>query len=101
MKQSGPLERRLAAVLNLGTWVAFWVIAAGLLVLILHPGSLGEIVMTVGIAIIVALPVLRVIVMLQHFVRAREGSFAALCALVLLIIAASVVVGVQMRAVAG
>jgi len=87
--------------LKLGTWSAFGVIAAGLLAWLLHREVVGERVMLTGIAIIVALPAMRVSLMLEHFYRSRQRLFAALCLLVLLIMAAGVGVGLSLRTGAG
>jgi uncharacterized membrane protein len=73
------LERLLANVLATGTWLAFVVIAVGLGV-----GSLS--ILTAGIACVVALPALRVAIMLAAYARRRDWSGAAIAMLVLAII---------------
>lgn len=85
------LERLLAKVLNLGTWLASCVIALGL---ILTPiGPLGARVISVGIALFILLPVLRVLLMLIVFVRERDHCFSAIATLVLVIIVLGAVLG--------
>jgi uncharacterized membrane protein len=54
--------------------------------------------MLAGITLLVALPVVRVIVMLHHFQHARDWRFVGVCALVLLNLTVSVAVGLSLRA---
>jgi uncharacterized membrane protein len=85
------LEQLLAKVLNRGTWLAACVIALGL---ILTPiGPLGARVISVGIALFILLPVLRVLLMLIVFVRERDYCFSAIATLVLVIIVLGAVLG--------
>jgi uncharacterized membrane protein len=72
------LERGLATLLSLGTWIASAVIAVGLV-------CSGPVV-TVGLALFIALPVVRVIVMAGWSVRDRDLRFAAICGVVLIIL---------------
>ncbi len=89
------LDLRLARLLSHGTWLATAIIAVGLMLpLIAQPaGLVAARVVTVGIGLIVLLPVLRVVLMCVAFFRAREFVFAAVAALVLTIIAVAFVVG--------
>jgi uncharacterized membrane protein len=80
------LERVLAVVLGWGTWLASAVIAAGLV--------LGDMRVTAGgVASLIALPVVRVAIMLGAFARARDGRAAAIAALVLVVLAAGFAAG--------
>jgi hypothetical protein len=83
------LERRLARTLGLGTWIGSAVVAAGFLASLRLP--IGGAIELAGVAIFIALPVLRLALMLAAFARRREWIFAATAALVLLIIAISAV----------
>jgi uncharacterized membrane protein len=74
------LERLLASVLRYGTWIATAVIALGLL-------GAGTRTATVGIALLILLPVLRLIVMLIVFLRHRDYALSAIAGLVLAFIA--------------
>ena len=87
----GDLEQRLAATLSLGTWLVSAVIALGLLV----SSSLEQSarIVTVGLALLILLPVLRVMLMLRAFLRARDFPLTAAAVLVLAIIGLSVAVG--------
>src|SRR5690606_3471799 len=77
-------ERRIAALLHYGTWLASWLLGeppwAGLLA-------------SVGIGVFIALPVLRVALMLVIFLRERDYLYSALALAVLAIIAAALAVG--------
>ena len=87
----GQLEQRLAAMLSLGTWLASAVVAVGLL-LSSVPQESARIV-TFGLALFILLPVLRVMLMMVAFLRARDFPFTAVAALVLGIIVLSVAIG--------
>lgn len=91
---SGPLESLLARLLYYGTLAASGLIALGLA---LSAGSapVGMAVATAGIALFILLPALRVATMLIFFLRARDYRYSAIAALVLLIIAFSLFVGMR------
>jgi uncharacterized membrane protein len=95
IERTRVLDRRVALVLNVGTWLASGVIALGLVL----PGGLP--VVTTGIALLIALPVLRVTMVLVDSVRARDRRIAAICAAVLLIIALGIVLSVRTHATGG
>jgi ABC-type dipeptide/oligopeptide/nickel transport system permease subunit len=93
---SRQLERRLAALLCYGTWLASCVTALGLAVSLLAGATsglasaravFGERIITGGVLLFIALPVLRVLVMLVTYLRAREVRLALIAALVLCILA--------------
>jgi uncharacterized membrane protein len=87
----GDLEHRLAATLRRGTWLASAVIALGLLLPSLT--QQGAKIVTVGLALLILLPVLRVMLMLVAFLRARDFPLTAVAGLVLAIIGLSLAVG--------
>ena len=94
MNRHGPvedLEHRLAATLSCGTWLASAVIALGLLLPPLT--QQGARIVTVGLALLILLPVLRVMLMLVAFLRARDFPLTAVAVLVLAIIGLSLAVG--------
>jgi uncharacterized membrane protein len=91
------IEPLLAGVLNVGTWLASIVIAAGLVLSLFHQRTLfltGAQIVTAGIGLFVLLPILRVILMLIFFTKERDHKFAAAAAVVLLTIFAGLVVGI-------
>jgi len=91
------IESLLAGVLNVGTWLASVVIAAGLVLSLFHertPFPTGAQVVTAGIGLFILLPILRVILMLTIFVKERDYKFAGVAAVVLLIIFAGFAIGI-------
>ena len=96
MKPVG-IESLLAGVLNVGTWLASVVIAAGLVLSLFRertPFPTGAQVVTAGIGLFILLPILRVILMLTIFVKERDYKFAAVATVVLLIIFAGFAIGI-------
>ena len=91
------IESLLAGVLNVGTWLASIVIAAGLMLSLFHqrtPFPTAVHILTAGIGIFILLPILRVILMLTIFVKERDHKFAGAAAVVLLIIFAGFAIGI-------
>lgn len=84
------LDELLAKVLLRGTWLGSSVIALGLALPM--TGWSGKIT-TAGIGLLIALPVLRVLLMLIVFVRERDLRFSAIAMLVLVIIFLGSVLG--------
>jgi hypothetical protein len=95
------LERRLSLTLRYGTWLACALIAAGL-----GSALLGEYarpsntavtsaaqLVTVGIAVLLTLPVLRVILMAIAFAWERDYLFVSIASLVLAVIGLGLVLG--------
>lgn len=94
------IESLLAGVLNVGTWLASVVIAAGLVLSLFHertPFPNGAQVVTAGIGLFILLPILRVILMLTIFVKERDYKLAAAAVVVLLIIFAGFAIGIPAK----
>jgi uncharacterized membrane protein len=94
------IESLLARVLSVGTWVASVVIAAGLALSLFYeqmPFPTGAQIVTAGIGLFILLPILRVILMLTIFVKERDYKFAAVAALVLLILFAGFAIGILFK----
>ena len=90
------IESLLARVLNVGTWLASIVIAAGLVLSLFYertPFPTGAQVVTAGIGLFILLPILRVILLLTLFVKERDYKFSAAAAVVLVIILAGFAIG--------
>jgi len=96
------LEWLLAGTLHLGTWLASAAIGLGLALALLDSrfsapklAILRDIrIATIGIALLILLPVVRVIVMLIVYLRHRDYRLAAIALLVLTIILLGFTVGV-------
>jgi uncharacterized membrane protein len=94
------IESLLARVLSVGTWVASVVIAAGLALSLFYeqmPFPTAAQIVTAGIGLFILLPILRVILMLTIFVKERDYKFAAVAALVLLILFAGFAIGILFK----
>jgi uncharacterized membrane protein len=103
-KPSSGLERCLATMLRLGTWVGSCIIAVGwVLSATGEPPSLptaGVAIVQSGIALFILLPALRVLLMVVVFVCERDYRFGAIAALVLTVIVVGAALGVRMAGVA-
>ena len=95
--QTAPLETRLGLLLGGGTWFASAVMGIGLCARLLHFEAMGDRITTIGVGLIIALPVLRLATMLEFFSRHGQRKLAAICALVLSIVAAGVMLGLVTR----
>lgn len=88
----GELERLLARLLLYGTFAACAIIAFGL-VLVGSGVDSGAPVATGGIALLILLPIIRLLVMLIVFLRSGDYRYGAVSGLVILIILASFLLG--------
>ena len=86
------LESLVAGLLRYGTWLASVVIGAGLVM----EGLSGIRIVWSGVALFIALPVLRMLTMLVVFVLHRDYRLVAVTAVVLVTILAGVVIGLCM-----
>jgi len=99
------LEWLLAGTLHLGTWLASAAIGLGLALALLDSrfsapklAILRDMrIATIGIALLILLPVVRVIVMLIVYLRHRDYRFSAIALLVLTIILLGFAVGLARR----
>jgi uncharacterized membrane protein len=88
------LELLLAALLRYGTWLASGVTGLGLA--LSFSGIEGTSVVTAGVALFIALPVLRVLVMLGAFIHNQECRLVIVAALVLMTMLAGFVIGLSL-----
>jgi uncharacterized membrane protein len=94
------LELLLAKVLHRGTWLGASVIATGLALQLAGwqrapLGLTNSHIITAGIALLILLPVLRVLLMLFVFVRERDNHFSIIATLVLAIIVSGALLGMH------
>ena len=88
------LGAALAVLLERGTWFACLVVGLGLAVQAASgAGSLGLAIVTAGLVVFLALPVLRLLAVLAVFLRRGDRAFAGIAALVLAIIALALAAG--------
>jgi uncharacterized membrane protein len=98
------LESLLAYVLQYGSWAASATIGMGLALSLAGAHSLpfsGMKIVTVGVALFILLPVLRVLIMCLVFLKERDYKFSAIAALVLVILLVGVIVGLRTSKIAG
>ncbi len=94
----------LAQLLNYGTWFSSAVTALGLALVQVEGylsasalwGPSGTTIVTVGIALLIMLPVLRLVLMLIVFVREQDYMFGMITAAVLTIIAFGTALGIYL-----
>jgi uncharacterized membrane protein len=97
-----PLEHILAVVLQVGVWIGSALIALGMSCASLGRSwgvtpVLASHMTTAGIALLILLPILRVILMGLAFYRQRDLPFSALALCVLAIITLAAFLGMQLR----
>jgi uncharacterized membrane protein len=88
-----PPELLLAGLLRYGTWLASGVTGLGLAMSLV--GADGAHVVAAGVALFIALPVLRVLVMLGAFILNRDYRLVIVAAVVLITILAGLVIGLS------
>jgi hypothetical protein len=101
MRRAGRLEELLAALLSYGSWSASAVIGLGYALALIgshlstgNPAILAPMrIATMGIAIFILLPIIRVFLMLLVFIRERDFRFASIAGFVLAIILLGVFLG--------
>jgi hypothetical protein len=91
--RDGRLERWLARILGLGTAVSAALLAAGLLLQLAGaPHGPAELLVSAGLVILMATPLVRVAASVGEYVLARDWLFAGLTATVLVTLLASLAV---------
>ena len=86
-------EWLLAGLLRYGTWLASGVTGLGLAMSLV--GVEGTSVVAAGVALFIALPVLRVLVMLGAFILNRDYRLVIVATVVLMTILAGLVIGLS------
>jgi uncharacterized membrane protein len=86
-------ELLLAGLLRYGTWLASGVTGLGLALSL--DGGEGTHVVAAGVALFIALPVLRVLVMLGAFILKEDYRLVLVAAVVLMTILAGLVIGLS------
>ena len=86
-------ELLLAGLLRYGTWLASGVTGLGLAMSL--AGVEGTYVVAAGVALFIALPVLRVLVMIAAFILNRDYRLVIVATVVLMTILAGLVIGVS------
>ena len=84
------LERHLGRVLIAGVFASAAALAAGLLLFLLSPGVLSGRLLALGLIILMATPMLRVVVSVAEYARMRDWFFVATTLVVLAELAVTV-----------
>ena len=85
------LERLIGTVLRAGVAISSACLAVGLLLYLANGGALATLLLNVGIVVLLATPLARVVVSTVQYVSERDWPFAALTFIVLLELVASAV----------
>ncbi|HYZ83353.1 MAG TPA: DUF1634 domain-containing protein [Bryobacteraceae bacterium] len=100
MNTAGRLEELLAALLRYGSWSACAAIGLGFALALIgshsparNPAVVPHRIATMGIALFILLPMLRVLLMFLVFIRERDFRFACIAGSVLAIILLGIVLG--------
>ena len=92
-ESEGREEGRFAgAALRVGVWASVAIMAAALVLSVLRPGR-GETLAWLGVAVLVATPLLRVVFLAAAFARGRQWRLLAASVAVLGLLAAGIVLG--------
>ena len=92
-RQDVAADRVLSLTLKFGAYLSFALIVGGLLLQYLSPG--GKVVTKVGLMVLLATPVLRIIVAGLQFLRERDFRYALVSLGVLAIVVLAYVLGIQ------
>ena len=74
---STPFERALGHTLGIGVASATALLAAGLLLSLLHPAALSAVLLQTGLLVLMGTPIARVLLSCVEYVRQRDWFFAA------------------------
>jgi len=89
-----PIELVLARLLRVGSFIAAVLLATGIgIMLLLGHGRGATRLITAGLVVLMATPIMRVLTAGAIFVRERDWRFALFCLVVLCALAAGIVLG--------
>jgi len=89
------LERVVGRVLRIGSLTSTSILAAGLLALVVPSFAPARTIIRVGLFVLLLTPVARVVASVVEYVRDRDWLFASLTFIVLVIVLASMLVGIS------
>ena len=89
------LERVVGRVLRIGSLTSTSILAAGLLALVVPSFAPAPTIIRVGLFVLLLTPVARVVASVVEYVRDRDWLFASLTFIVLVIVLASMLVGIS------
>jgi uncharacterized membrane protein len=89
------LERVVGRVLRIGSLTSASILAVGLLALVVPSFAPARTIIRVGLFVLLLTPVARVVASVVEYVRDRDWLFASLAFIVLVIVLASLLVGIS------
>ncbi len=88
-----PIEMILARLLRIGSIIAAILLAAGIAAMLLVGASFAPGLITAGLVVLLATPIMRVLVAGVVFAKEKDWLFALFCLVVLCSLAAGVILG--------
>lgn len=88
-----PIEMTLARLLRIGSFIAAVLIAAGIAFMLLGREVLASHLITAGLIVLLATPIMRVVTAGLIFVREKDWRFACFCLVVVCALAAGIILG--------
>lgn len=82
----------METLVRISTWMSIALLATGMVVWSIAPGDVGLLVLHVGLVLLMATPVTRLVGVLVEEIRAREWRFVALGVAVLVLLCGSVLI---------
>lgn len=86
----------VAVILRVGAYGSVALLLVGLLIWAALPGLIGIQVMRVGVLVLMSTPVVRIITLVFVYLRARDWKYALISFVVLLIVLASSLLGINL-----
>lgn len=88
-----PLPRRIAVLFRIGLGLSSVLLVVGVVLRVLDTGAVGHGLVIAGCAVLILLPVLRLLLMVDHFGRRRNRTYLLISGLVLGLVAVAAVIG--------
>jgi len=87
----------VAVILRVGAYGSVALLLLGLLLWAAVPGGIGIQVMRVGVLVLMSTPMVRIVTLLFVYLRARDWKYALISFVVLLIVLASSLLGINLQ----
>ncbi len=95
-QKPGDADHTVALILGVGAYGSVALLLIGLLLWAALPGPIGIHVMRVGVLVLMSTPVVRIVTLLFVYLRARDWKYALISFVVLLIVLASSLLGINL-----
>ncbi|HZR29729.1 MAG TPA: DUF1634 domain-containing protein [Terriglobales bacterium] len=94
--QKSNIDHTVALILRIGAYGSVALLLLGLLLWAAFPGPIGLQVMRVGVLVLMATPVVRIVTLLVVYLHARDWKYVLISFVVLLIVLASSLLGINL-----